>query len=114
MDYSPWGHKESDTTEANDHVYTLTLNVRHNFSNMIKDPGIVSTGNYILVSFPLFNVYLTYCDSAGKESACSGGDLGLIPGLGRSPGEGKGHPLQYSGLENSMDSIVRGVTNRQD
>ena len=41
--------------------------------------------------------------SAGKESTCSVGDLGLIPGLGRSPGEGKGHPLQYSGLENSMD-----------
>ena len=37
-------------------------------------------------------------------------DLGLIPGLGRSPGEGKGYPLQYSGLENSMDCIVFGVT----
>ena len=47
--------------------------------------------------------------SAGKESTCSAGDLGLIPGLGRSPGEGKGYPLQYSGLENSMDSIVHGV-----
>ena len=41
--------------------------------------------------------------SAGKESACNAGDLSLIPGLGRSPGEGKGYPLQYSGLENSMD-----------
>ena len=41
--------------------------------------------------------------SAGKESACNAGDLGLIPGLGRSPGEGKGYPLQYSGLKNSMD-----------
>ena len=41
--------------------------------------------------------------SAGKESARNAGDLGLIPGLGRSPGEGKGYPLQYSGLENSMD-----------
>ena len=48
--------------------------------------------------------------SAGKESACRAGDLGLIPGLGRSPGEGKGYPLQYSGLENSMDDIVHGVT----
>ena len=38
-----------------------------------------------------------------KESACNVGDLGLIPGLGRSPGEGKGYPLQYSGLENSME-----------
>ena len=42
------------------------------------------------------------CGSAGKESACNAGDLGSIPGLGRSPGEGKGYPLQYSCLENSM------------
>ena len=40
--------------------------------------------------------------SAGKESTCSAGDLGSVPGLGRSPGEGKGYPLQYFGLENSM------------
>ena len=45
------------------------------------------------------------CGSAGNESACNVGDLGSIPGLGRSPGEGKGYPLQYSGLENSMDCI---------
>ena len=43
------------------------------------------------------------CGSAGKESACNAGNLGSIPGLGRSPGEGKGYPLQYSGLQNSMD-----------
>ena len=49
------------------------------------------------------------CGLAGRESACNGGDLGLIPGLGRSPGEGKGYPLQYSGLENSMDSTAHGV-----
>jgi len=49
------------------------------------------------------------CGSAGKESACSVGDLGSIPGLGRSPGEKIGYPLQYSGLENSMDCIVHGV-----
>ena len=47
--------------------------------------------------------------SAGKESACSAGDLGSIPGLGRSPGEGKGYLLQYSGLGNSTDCIVHGV-----
>ena len=40
---------------------------------------------------------------AGKESACNVGDMGTIPGLGRSPGEGNGYILQYSGLENSMD-----------
>ena len=49
------------------------------------------------------------CGSAGKESTCNVGDLGSIPGLGRYPGEGKGYPLQYSGLENSMDYIVYGV-----
>ena len=43
------------------------------------------------------------CGSACKESPCNAGDLGLIPELGRSPGEGEGYPLQYSGLENSMD-----------
>ena len=48
--------------------------------------------------------------SAGKESVCNEEDLGSIPGLGRSPGEGKGYPLQYSGLKNSMDCIVHGVT----
>ena len=47
--------------------------------------------------------------SDSKESAYNVGDLGLIPGLGRSPGEGKGYPLQYSGLENSMDCLVHGV-----
>ena len=49
--------------------------------------------------------------SAGKESACNVGDLGSIPGLGRSPGEGKGYPLQDFSLENAMDCIVLGVAN---
>ena len=43
------------------------------------------------------------CGSHGKESTCNVGDLDSIPGLGRSPGEGNGNPLQCSGLENSMD-----------
>ena len=51
--------------------------------------------------------------SAGKESTCHVRDLGSVPGLGRSPGEGNGNPLQYSGLDNSMDSIVHGVTKSQ-
>ena len=53
-----------------------------------------------------------YCavGSAGKESACHARDPGSIPGLGRRSGEGKGYPLQCSGLENSMDCIVYGVT----
>ena len=49
------------------------------------------------------------CDSSGKESLHNVGDQGLIPGLGRSSREGKGYPLQYSGLENSMDCIGHGV-----
>ena len=49
------------------------------------------------------------CGSAGKESACNAGDLGSIPRLGRFPRERKGYPLQYSGLENSMDCTVHGV-----
>ena len=53
----------------------------------------------------LINIILGFpVGSAGKESTCSVGDLGLIPGLGKSPGEGNGYPLQYSGLENSMGS----------
>ena len=55
------------------------------------------------------------CDSAGKESNCNVGDLDSIPGLGKSLGEGQGYPLQYSGLENSMDCIciVCGVAKGQ-
>ena len=56
----------------------------------------------VFVGFP--------CDSAGKESSCNVGDLGLSPGLGRPPGEGKGYALQYPSLENSVDCIVHGVT----
>ena len=51
--------------------------------------------------------------SVGKESACNAGDPGSIPGSGRSPEEGIGYPLQYSGLENSMDCIVYGVAKSQ-
>ena len=59
-------------------------------------------------------VIMGFPDSlVGKESACNAGDPSLIPGLGRSPGEGKGYPLQYSGLENSMDCIVHGVAKSQ-
>ena len=53
-----------------------------------------SVTDFIFLGFPY--------GSAGKEPACNAGDPGLIPGLGRSPGEGKGYPLQYSGLENSV------------
>ena len=64
--------------------------------------GIVSANvNLCFLGFP--------GGSAGKESPCNVGDLGSIPGLGRSPREGNGYPLQYSCLENSMDCILHGV-----
>ena len=53
------------------------------------------------------------CGSVGKEFTCNMGDLGSIPGLGRPPGEGRGYPLQYSALENSMYCIVYGVAKSQ-
>ena len=85
-----------------------------NLPAMAGDPGLIpESGRFpwrrdrlptpVFLGFP--------CGSAGKESACNVGDLGSILRLGRSPGEGKGYPFQYSGLENSMDCIVHGVTN---
>ena len=71
---------------------------------------------YTLVIFNnrLLFIYLGFpCGSAGKESACNAADLGSVPGLGRPPGEGKGYPLQCSGLENSMNCIFHGVAKSQ-
>ena len=65
--------------------------------------GILSPPDLFVVIPPSFPG-----GSVGKESACNMEDLGLIPGLGRSPREGNGYPLQYSGLENSMDCIIHG------
>ena len=62
------------------------------------------------IDYPPSPVFLGFpCGSTGKESGQNAGDLGLILVLERPPGEGKGYPLQYSGLENSMDCIVHGV-----
>ena len=59
-------------------------------------------------------MYVGFPDSSvGKESTCNAGDPSSIPGSGRYPGGGKGYPLQYSGLENSMDCIVHGVPKSQ-
>ena len=68
-----------------------------------------STGGMDRLLTPVFLDFS--CGLAGKESNCNLEDLGLISGLGRSHGEGKGYPLQYSGLESSMDCIVHGVAN---
>ena len=77
------------------------------------DPGLISWVRKICwrrdrLTTPVFLGFPG--GSAGKEFTCNAGDLGSIPGLGRSPGEGNSSPLQYSGLENSMDCIVPGVT----
>ena len=69
---------------------------------------------YFIPLEPPTPVFLGFpCGSSGKEPACNACNLGLIPGLGRSPGEGKGYPLQYSGLENPMDSIIHAVAKSQ-
>ena len=78
---------------------------------------------HLLTVQPFFFFYMTVASyilfqgalgfpggSGGKESACNAGDPGLIPGLGRYPGEGNGYPLQYSGLENSMECIGHRVS----
>ena len=80
--YSPWSYKEPDTTEQ---LSTAQHVVSYFFSDIIWNSKILCMG------FP--------GNSVGKESACNAGDLGSIPGLGRSPGEGKGYPLQYSGQD---------------
>ena len=65
--------------------------------------------NALLSTFPS-----SFPDSSvGKESAYNAGNLSLIPGSGRSVGEGVGYPLQYSGLENFMDCILHGVAKSQ-
>ena len=69
-----------------------------------EGPSLTASTDRTLVSTSHSLDFL--CGSPCKESACNAQDLGLIPGLGRSPGEGKGYPLQYSGLENSLDCIV--------
>ena len=68
-------------------------------------PVLIWSSYYLLLGFP--------GGSARKESACNVGDLGSIPGLGRSPGDQNDYPLQYSCLENSTDCIVHGVEKSQ-
>ena len=77
--------------------------------SILLKPGFLLKVDIVLV-FQFFPGLMGFpCGLASKESTCHAGDLGSIPGFGRSPGEEKGYPLQYSGLENSMDCIVQGV-----
>ena len=97
------GHWSSDQCHLDSVL--LAVSFRVSLFHFLR-PDLKTRGAYIMATgFP--------GGSAGNESACNVGGLGLIPGLGRSPGEENGYPFQYSGLENSMDCIVRGVTKRQ-
>ena len=83
----------------------LNITQRNGSQSVVPGPAMsVSPGNLLKVHFSSFP-----CGSDGKESPCNAGDPGSIPGLGRSPGDGNGNPLQYSGLENFTDCIVHGV-----
>ena len=89
------------TTHPQSNCGFITVIISWLFREAVPQNGNVCTP-WVMKGFP--------CGSAGKESVCNVGDLGSIPGLGRSPGEGKGYSLQYSGLENSMDCIIHGAT----
>ena len=82
----------------------LSLTFRTIWVTLLMSGVLWASWIQISISFLIFQQVLLYmgfpCGSDGKESACNAGDLGLIPGLGRSPGGGHGNPLQYSGLEN--------------
>ena len=89
------------TTHPKSNCSFITVVISWLFREAVAQKGNVCTP-WGMEGFP--------CGSAGKESACNVGDLGSIPGLGRSPEEGKGYSLQDSGLENSMDCIIHGAT----
>ena len=93
--YSPWGCKTQ--TRLSTHTHTRTHLILP-YPQPLAIPNLQSV--FMDLVFP--------GSSTGKESTCNAEDLGSTPGLGRSPGEGNGYPLQYSGLENSMDCIVHG------
>jgi len=87
-----------------------TILVWSSFSRLLRDCLLGYSSQFDTDNTLLFCIMGFPCGSAVKESACNVGDLASISGLGRSPGERKGYPLQYSGLENSKDCIVHGVT----
>ena len=99
-----WGAGESEKIFLSENIWfkssIYTKNFLENADLRNSWPYFCST--FLNLGFP--------CGSAGKESAGNAGDLGSIPELGRSPGEGKGYPLQFSGLGNSVDCIVHQVT----
>ena len=82
--------------QSNIIIQTLVINLMQKMQSYWRRDRLPTP---VFLGFP--------CDSAGKESTCSAGDLGSIPGLGKSPGEQNSYLLQYSGLENSVDCIVQ-------
>ena len=95
MGYSPWGPKEVDMTE----LYSM-----HTLPHYREQNGQVTSPFFFFFLLSLL-INLISCPGGSevKASASNAGDPGLIPGSGRSPGEGNGNPLQYSSLENPMD-----------
>ena len=143
------GHKITADSDCSHEIKRHLLLVRKamtNLFNILKSRDITLLTKVLLFKAMVFPVVVYGCESwtvkeaesqridafelcwrgtgfpdssVGKESACNVGDLGSIPRLGRSPGEGKGYPLQYSCLENSIDrgawwAIVHGVTKELD
>ena len=96
-----WGQERTKALEGSNYPQSAGAKLGSLFTSQWPqihlNPGAQTMSSEVYVS----SLCLDFsCSSAGKESACNAGDLGLTPGLGRSPGEGKGYPLQYSGLEN--------------
>ena len=85
------------------HIHCILLPIQ------IKKINIRISENF----WSVFKFLLFPHSSVGKESSCNAEDLGSVPGFWRSPGEGKGYPLQYCGLENSMDCIAHGIAKSQ-
>ena len=101
----------SEMNYSNDTRVSLIVQLLKNLPAMQETPvwflGLEDTQRRDRLPTPVFLGFP--CGSTGKESAFNAEALGSVPGMGRSPGEGKGYPLQYSGLENSADCIVHGV-----
>ena len=123
-----WGGRREEGSGWGTHVYLwqIHLDIWQNQYNIVKFKNKIKKRIRLQCRRPQFDssvgkirwrrdrlptpVFLGFpCGSAGNESTHNAGDLASIPGLGRSLGEGKGYPLQYSGKENSMDCIVYGV-----
>ena len=103
-----WGSRESSTQQSAAHCCAVD-------NDQAKGTmQIISVKRHSLSHLPdeCFSSS-SFLSSVDKAFTCNAGDTGLSPGSGRSPGEGKGYQLQYSGLENSMDCIVHGVTKSQ-